>query len=171
MLATTRSAKSGRTTRLGKSEDIFFPIVKEGRLEEFKNIWSKWFVLDDTKRTEKTPGLLKVEWETSVGSLVALTCKTYQCEGKDNKPEQVIKRSTKGTPHSHSIEQTTFKRALKDELAHPDNVVDINRLGLRNNKMQRLTVTKKMLSSIFYKLQLESDGITSRPLQINGVYL
>ncbi|CAG5101507.1 Oidioi.mRNA.OKI2018_I69.YSR.g17157.t1.cds [Oikopleura dioica] len=170
-IATTRSAKSGRTTRLGKSEDTFFPIVKEGRLEEFKKVWTKWFVLDDTTRTEKTPGLLKVEWETSVGSLVALTCKTYQCEGKDNKPEEVIKRSTKGTPHSHSIEQTTFKRALKDELAERDNQVDISRLGLRNHKMQRLTVTKKMLSSIFYKMQLESDGITSRPLQINGVYL
>lgn len=128
-------------------------------------------MLDDTKRTEKTPGLLKVEWETRVGSLVALTCKTYQCEGKDNTPEAIIKRSTKGTPHSHSIQQLTFKRALKDELAESENRVDINSLGMKKRKMFRHTVSKRMLSSIFYKLQLEDDGITSRPLQINGVYL
>lgn len=152
-------------------EDTLFPIIKQGRLDDFKKIWGKWFVLDDTPRSEKTPGLLKVEYETTEGSMVALTCKTYQCEGKDNKPEEVIKRSTKGTPHSHSIEQSTFKSALKNELSASENRVEINSLRMRNHQMNRQTLTKKMLSNIFYKLQVLDDGITTRPLQINGVYL
>ena len=98
-------------------EDTFFPIIKEGRLEEFKKIWGNWFVLSDTVRAEKPPGLLKVEWETTVGSMIALTCKTYQCEGK-NKDD--IKRSTKGTPHLKKILQETFKKALTGDLHAPE---------------------------------------------------
>ena len=149
-------------------EDTFFPIIKEGRLEEFKKIWGSWFVLSDTVRAEKTAGLLKVEWETTVGSMIALTCKTYQCEGKD---KDDIKRSTKGTPHSTKILQEAFRKALTGDLPEEENKVQINSLGLKNRIMHRSTTTKRMLNNIFYKMQLEDDGITARPLQINGVYL
>jgi hypothetical protein len=149
-------------------EDTFFPIIKEGQLEEFKKIWGDWFVLSDDVRAEKTPGFLKVEWETTVGSMVALTCKTYQCQGKD---DEDIKRSTKGAPHSTKIPQEKFLQALNGELNESDNKVKIRSLGLKNRIMHRHTTTKRMLSSVFYKMQLENDGITSRPLQINGVFL
>ena len=149
-------------------EDTFFPIIKKGRLEEFKNIWADWFVLSDDVRAEKTPGYLKVEWETTVGSMIALTCKTYQCLGQDSED---IKRSTKGVPHTKKIGQQMFKDALFGNLDESENTVKIHSLGLKNCVMSRHTTTKKMLSSVFYKMQLEDDGITSKPLKINGVYL
>ena len=150
-------------------EDTFFPIIKDGRLEDFKKIWGDWFVLsDDVKDPEKTPGFLKVEWETTVKSMIALTCKTYQCLGND--PED-IKRSTKGVPHSNRIEQSTFKNALTGNLDVSDNTVKIRSLGLKNRVMHCHTTIEKMLSTVFYKMQLDNDGITSRPLQINDVYL
>ena len=117
-LATTRTASKRRKGRLATIEDTFFPIIKDGRLEDFKKIWGDWFVLSDDVRAEKTPGFLKVEWETTVGSMIALTCKTYQCKGKD---DEDIKRSTKGAPHFTSIEQCKFKQALFGKLKESEN--------------------------------------------------
>ena len=94
--------------------------------------------------------------------MIALTCKTYQCKGKD---DEDIKRSTKGAPHSTSIHQSKFKQALDES----ENKILIHSFGLKNRIMH--TTTKKMLTSVFYKMQLDADGITSRPLKINGVYL
>lgn len=167
-IATTRTENSGRTGRKASMEDTFFPIIKDGMLDDFKSVWGDWFVLTDEVRDEKTPGLLKVEWETSKGSMVALACKAYQCQGST---EDDIKRSTKGTPHSHSINQSSFKKALMEELEDEENLVSIRSLGVKNQKIHRYTTTKRMLTSTFYKLQLENDKITTRPLQINGVLL
>ena len=38
-----------------------FPIVKDGMLEQFKRVWAKYFVLEDTVKNEKEPGLMKGE--------------------------------------------------------------------------------------------------------------
>ena len=43
-------------------EATLFPIVQDGKLEEFKKVWTKWFVLEDTVENEKCPGLLKSEF-------------------------------------------------------------------------------------------------------------
>nr|AAT47865.1 hypothetical protein 008-24 [Oikopleura dioica] len=167
-IATTRTEDSGRTGRRASMEDTFFPIIKKGMLDDFKRIWGNWFVLTDEVRDEKTPGLLKVEWETKKGSMVALACKAYQCQGST---EDDIKRSTKGTPHSHLINQSSFKKALMEELKDEENRVPVRSLGVKNQKIHRFTTTKRMLTSTFYKLQLASDKITTRPLQINGVII
>ena len=57
---------------------MFFPIVKEGKLEDFKKVWSEWFVLTDLLEDEKRPGLLKEEFLSQDGSIVALCPKNYQ---------------------------------------------------------------------------------------------
>ena len=101
-------------------KDTFFPIIKDGRLEEFKKIWGDWFVLSDDVRAEKIPGFLKMEWKTTVGSMIALTCKTYQCKGKY---DEDIKRSTKGAPHSTGIYQSKFKQALSGKLDESENII------------------------------------------------
>ena len=64
--------------RRERMEKMFFPIVKEGKLEEFKQTWSEWFVLSNELVDEKTPGLLKEEFETQNGEIVALCPKNYQ---------------------------------------------------------------------------------------------
>lgn len=59
-------------------ESIFFPIVQEGKLDEFKRLWVNWFVLSNKIQDEKRPGLLKSEFGTSDGEIVALCPKNYQ---------------------------------------------------------------------------------------------
>ena len=61
-----------------KMEKIFFPIVKEGKLEQFKEQWSEWFVLSNELVDEKTPGKLKEEFQTQNGEILALCPKNYQ---------------------------------------------------------------------------------------------
>ena len=41
----------------------------------------------------------------------------------------------------------------------------------RNLEMARITQIKSGLSDIFVKFHLEDDGITCRPIKINGQYL
>ena len=64
--------------RREKMEKMFFPIVKEGKLDEFKEKWGEWFVLSNELVDEKTPGLLKEEFQTQNGEIVALCPKNYQ---------------------------------------------------------------------------------------------
>ena len=64
--------------RRSRMEKMFFPIVKEGKIEEFKETWGQWFVLSNELVDEKTPGLLKEEFETQNGEIVALCPKNYQ---------------------------------------------------------------------------------------------
>ena len=59
-------------------EAMFFPIVKEGKLDEFKEKWSQWFVLSDTIEDEKKPGILKEEFCTQNGEIVCLSPKNYE---------------------------------------------------------------------------------------------
>ena len=63
-------------------ESIFFPIVKKDKLGEFQAQWHKWFVLSNRIQDEKKPGLLKSEFNTGKGEMVALCPKNYQiyCE-------------------------------------------------------------------------------------------
>ena len=64
--------------RRSKMEKLFFPIVKEGKLDEFKEKWGEWFVLSNKLEDEKTPGKLKEEFLTQNGEIVALCPKLYQ---------------------------------------------------------------------------------------------
>ena len=70
--------------RLSKMKKIFFPVVQEGKLEDFKKAWGEWFVLSDKLEDEKCPGLLKEEFCTQDGEIVALCPKNYQvyCKAK-----------------------------------------------------------------------------------------
>lgn len=64
--------------RLIKMKKMFFPIVKEGLLDEFQKAWGEWFVLTDLLEDEKKPGLLKEEFCTQNGEIVCLCPKNYQ---------------------------------------------------------------------------------------------
>ena len=109
-----------------------------------------------------------VEWETSNGTFVALTSKSYQCYDVD---KNEIKKSTKGIPHSFKFSMDTFQRVLLDE-EMPRQTVEIN--SLRRNlqkEMTRQKMEKTCLSDIFVKMQTSSDKISCTPLTVNGEYL
>lgn len=65
-------------SRLEQMKSIFFPMVKPELLDEFKTVWGKFFVLTNTIQDEKKPGLLKTEFTTSSGRIIALCPKNYQ---------------------------------------------------------------------------------------------
>ena len=66
------------TPRFEQMQKIFFPIVKRGKLQEFKKNWARWLVLTNRLEDEKCPGLLKEEFSTRDGEIVALSPKNYQ---------------------------------------------------------------------------------------------
>ena len=65
-------------SRLQQMESIFLPIVQKDKLEEFKSVWGRWLVLSNSVYDEKKPGLLKSEFTTKTGQMVALCPKNYQ---------------------------------------------------------------------------------------------
>ena len=87
-LATSKTIlfDSAITPRFEQMQKIFFPIVKRGRLQDFKKLWGHWLVLSNRLEDEKCPGLLKEEFSTRDGEIVALSPKNYQvyCREKGN---------------------------------------------------------------------------------------
>ena len=178
-------------------EALLFPIVKDGMLEQFKRVWAKYFVLEDTVDNEKEPGLMKgesfgfiskfcilskyfsdrnipnlfwslVEWKCNRGLFVALGPKMYQ--GLDYDSEEV-KRSTKGVPHRHQFMIDEWKNMLLDENTERTRVeIDGLRLS-KDKKMCRYKMFRKSLSDIHLKTNVLPDKITCTPLRINGKYL
>lgn len=71
-------------SRREQMESVFFPIVKEGMLAEFKKEWVNWLVLSNEIADEKRPGLLKPEFQTNNGEIVALCPKNYHIYCRTN---------------------------------------------------------------------------------------
>ena len=58
-LGFSKTAEIKGSTRLEVLSATFLPLVKPELMQEFLATWDKWFVLEDTVRNEKTPGLMK----------------------------------------------------------------------------------------------------------------
>ena len=56
---------------LALTEDSLDDLVKPGKEQEWSQLKTKWFATE-TARSQKTPGLLKVEFETSTGRFIGL---------------------------------------------------------------------------------------------------
>ena len=48
---------------------VLLPVVKPDRVNEFLQIWSTWFVTEDSVEDEKFPGKLKSSFYFLIGSL------------------------------------------------------------------------------------------------------
>ena len=149
-------------------ESIFFPIVKQGKLDDFKAVWGNFFVLTNTIEDEKKPGLLKTEFTTTTGEIVALCPKNYQmhCRVKNE-----IKEAKKGIPYSYEVKLDDFKSVLYGENTRP-HMVEVRSLRLNTKKeMTRTTLRKMGLSDIHVKMAVQSDKVTCLPLKVNEIYL
>ena len=59
---------------LALTEESLDDLVKDGKANEWSAVKKKWFA-DESPRSQKTPGLLKTEFETTTGRYIALrTC-------------------------------------------------------------------------------------------------
>ncbi|CAG5101819.1 Oidioi.mRNA.OKI2018_I69.chr1.g14.t1.cds [Oikopleura dioica] len=163
----TRSGTDGKTTR-SQMEAALLPCVREELMDEFLQVWHKWIVLEDTTLNHKTPGLLKAEWQTNNGALVCLGNKMYFGYDEENKQ---TKRSTKGVPHNHELKLQEFLDCL-NETVTTSNTCKVRMLRSTNdNIVKRISIEKKVLSNIFVKLRVMSDGVTCKPLTLNGEIL
>ncbi|CAG5091485.1 Oidioi.mRNA.OKI2018_I69.PAR.g13071.t1.cds [Oikopleura dioica] len=144
-------------------EATFLPCVREELKDEFLQEWHKWLVLENTTLNEKTPGLLKKEWYTDDGALVCLGNKMYI--GYDKKE---TKRSTKGVPHAVELRLTEFLDCLYGT-EKSNNSFTLRMLrSTSDNIVKRVSIEKILLSNIFVKMRVQSDGITCEPLTLNG---
>ena len=173
-------------------KSLLFPIVKDGKLEDFKQVWAQFFVLEDTIENEKRPGLMKgenlfqnflyclsyrnisilfpflVEWKCNRGLFVALGPKMYQGLDYDTAD---IKRSTKGVPHGHKFMIDEWSKMLLDEDAERTTVPIRGFRLSKDKKMCRYTMLRKSLSEIHLKTNVLPDKITCTPLRVDGKYL
>ena len=90
--------------------------------------------------------------------------------GYDEEKKQ-SKRSTKGVPHDHELKLQEFLDCL-NETVTTSNTCKVRMLRSTNdNIVKRISIEKKVLSNIFVKLRVMSDGVTCKPLTLDGKIL
>lgn len=151
--------------RRTQMESIFLPIVKEGKLEEFKSVWGQWLCLSNTIEAEKTTGTLKVEFLSFRGRMIALCPKSYYAINYENGE---TKDGRKGIPNWTELELADFENTLyKKEDKEPIELRSL-RLDQKTKKMTRTTTRRIGLTAIHCKLSISSDLISTSPLKRDG---
>ena len=147
---------------------MFWPIVKPGKLDEFKNVWGQWLVLTNTIEDEKFPGKLKTEFSTSNGRMISLAPKSYYAYCHDTLQ---TKDGRKGIPNWHILSQNNFSDVLYNKDNTP-KTTEVRSLRLdKDKKMTRTSTIKTGLTGIHIKLGVAEDGITCEPLKHNGKFV
>lgn len=148
--------------------EIFLPIVKKGKMDEFKRVWGEWLVLSNTVEEQKFPGRLKKEFLTQNGQMICLAPKSYSAYCYDT---NTVKDGRKGIPNWAKLSIDDFHQSLyKRDVARHLTEVRSLRLG-KDKKMTRTTMVKSGLTAIHVKVAVQEDKITCRPLKIGENYL
>jgi hypothetical protein len=167
-IATTKTGEIIGNSRQEEMKQVFWPIVKPEKLEEFKKVWGEWLVLTNTVEDEKFPGKLKTEFSTSNGRMISLAPKSYHayCHAKNE-----TKDGRKGIPNWHILSQNNFGDVLYNKDNRP-KTTEVRSLRLNTDKkMTRTSTIKTGLTGIHIKLGVADDGVTCEPLKINGEFV
>ena len=149
-------------------QKVFWPIVKPEKLDEFKNVWGQWLVLTNEIEDEKFPGKLKTEFSTANGRMISLAPKSYHAYCCST---QETKDGRKGIPNWHILSQKNFTDVLYNK-NNKLNTTEVRSLRLnKDKKMTRTSTIKTGLTAIHIKLGVAEDGITWKPLKINGKFV
>ena len=149
-------------------ENIFFPIVKDGQLENFQKVWQDWLVLSDAVEEQKCPGKLKPEFCSFNGEMICLAPKSYfaYCRTRDKS-----KDGRKGIPKYHQLTKDIFYDVLYDDTM-PRHVTQVNSLRLnRDKEMTRTSTRKRGLTAVHVKMSVGPDRITCGPLKCKNEYV
>ena len=164
----TKSKSPENSSLRASMESLFFPIVRDDKMESFQSNWERWFVLTDEIEDQKRPGKLKVEFLTRNGEMYAVAPKTYYTHCLD---ANISKDGRKGIPKSIPLTAKNFHRALYEDDTTNEKI-QINSLRLNREKvMGRCTLNRRSISSIHCKLSIGSDKISCSPLRKNGKIL
>ena len=107
---------------------------------------------------------MKLEFEFREGKFIALSPKTYYSISNNGD----VKMGSKGIPHKLKLRMDQYEQALFTTNRHR---VTVNSLRVCNGKMARTSQNKLGLSDIFVKYRVMDDGITCKPLSVNGKIL
>ena len=148
--------------------NVFLPIVRQDKFDEFLRVWDRWLVLTNQVEDEKCPGKLKVEFSTRNGQMVCLAPKSYFAICYDT---NVTKDGRKGIPNWARLRLDDFKNVLYRKM-DKRHTTEVRSLRLdRNKRMSRTTLVKNGLTGIHVKLSVDHDGVTCYPLQSNGHFV
>ena len=139
-------------------------VVKDEMRESWPNIKKRWFA-DHTPESQKTPGLLKEEFQSNDGFFIGLSSKCYIATSGEH-----IKRSQKGTPKYLGMPLQKFQNCLflnQIPKATYSTIMPDNRLASCVTK----TVTKKALNAIYYKHFVADNSVDISPFKVNNQYL
>ena len=154
--------------RLSQMSGIFLPLVKTGKMEEFKEEWKNWLCLSNEIEHEKTPGLLKVEFLTTNGEMISLCPKSYRAHCRDKNDSKIGK---KGVPLWFDIYLKDYYDILYNDDAEP-SVAQVCSLRLDRDKIMSRTSTRKVgLSCIHAKRAVLDDRISTEPLSVDGEFI
>ena len=142
-------------------EALFFPLVKEGKMDEFKANWHKFLVLSNEVEDEKYPGKLKEEFQSTEAEMIALCPKSYfaHCLKSNER-----KNGQKGIANSVSLEACEYRSVLYGSEINHRTIMRSLRLN-PEKKMVRTKLNKRGLSNIIYKTAVSEDRVQCHPLQ------
>ena len=151
-------------------ENVFLPIVKEDRLDEFKQVWGEWLVLSNTVEEKKRPGKLKPEWSSTNGQMISLAPKSYFAHCRIKKGKSATKDGRKGIPKYVQLALSDFYETLYGDTEQKR--VEVHSLRLNRDKEMTRTTTRRVgLTAVHVKLGVGPDKISCSPLQENGEYV
>ena len=151
-------------------ENVFLPIVKKDRLDEFKRVWGNWLVLSNTIEEKKKPGKLKPEWSSTNGQMICLAPKSYFAACRTKTGKAAVKDGRKGIPKYVKLTLDDFAETLYGESAQKR--VEVHSLRLNKDKEMTRTTTRRVgLTGVHVKMSVGPDKISCSPLQQNGQYI
>jgi hypothetical protein len=157
------------------SREDWEQLVKPARAEEYVNTRHHWLphhpdadpaaaVFD-----ARTPGLFHVEFTGDC--VIALNPKTYYAEGFDPKDttKRIVKRSTKGCPKKlNDFRKEQFLEVLRTHRSISGEVRSLRYNNQKEMKYGRMDMRRIGLSYLMIKRQVQSDGIHTLPLTLEG---
>lgn len=142
-------------------EALFFPLVKEGKMDEFKAKWQNFLVLSNEIEDEKFPGKLKEEFQSIKAEMIALCPKSYfaHCLKTNER-----KNGQKGIANSVSLEAFEYRSVLYGSELNHRTIMRSLRLN-PEKKMVRTQLNKRGLTNLIYKTAVSEDRVQCHPLR------
>ena len=171
-LALTKTLPESPTcTEEQKYRNLFDPIVRPEMRKSWESSWKNWICTTTETEDIRRPGKLKCEFLFRTGRFAAPSCKCYYAFNSDKNAKDKVKSGFKGV-----CQVEARKLSLESYLISLygfENYKAVNR-GFTLNQEKQMTYyeqEKDGLNNIFCKFQVQSDGITCKPLRRNNEIL
>ena len=112
---------------------------------------------------------MKTENLTSDGIYIGISPKCYCLYS--NADKRFLKKRAKGIPRVNDLSVSDFKQAAHDWSYSTTVPVSRFEFNKKESTMNSVSRQQKAMNASYTKMQVQSDGITVKPLSLNGEYL